>query len=93
MTKYQTGIQKTVLEIIKKSKEMNLDYVTKKQIMDELIHIYGDFPNMESKVGQALYMLKKPMQHRKQEIKMVYDSDGKKLGYTIMEDKYSFDTV
>lgn len=93
MKKYQTGIQKTVLEIIKKSKEMNLDYVTKKQIMDEMVHIYGEFPKMESKIGQALYMLKKPMRHRKQQIKIVYDSDNKKLGYTVMEEKYSFEQV
>jgi hypothetical protein len=89
--KYQTGIQQTVLDIIVKSKEMNLEYVTKKQIMDEVIRIYGDFPNPESRIGQALHMLMKDMVYQKKKIKLVYDKKGKRVGYTIVDDKWVFE--
>jgi len=45
--KYQTGIQNTVLQIIKKSDKLGLPYITKDQIVDEITR-YMDLNNLST---------------------------------------------
>lgn len=86
--KYQTGIQETVLEIIKQSKSMNLDYITKKQIVKEAKKSLGDVDNINDKVGQALNVLQKRTTFRLPRVKKYYDEFGKRRGWTIVSDMW-----
>lgn len=69
MTKYQVGIQDAVKHIILQSKKMNLPYITKQQIIQEVKKTIPSLKNTETKVGQALYQLQQPRKYKRQEIK------------------------
>lgn len=83
MKKYQTGIQKTVFEVIKQSKKLDFEYITKKQITAEVIVKIPELKNSEDKIGQALYQLQRQTKFRRPRIKK-YCKDGKQLGWTIV---------
>jgi len=84
--KYQTGIQKTVLEIIKESKKARLKYITKKQIMIETKRAMPELKDVQNKVGQALYQLQRKTKYRRPRIKRFYDKLKKALGWTIIDE-------
>jgi len=85
--KYQTGIQKTVLEVIKQSKINDLKYITKKQITNEVVRVLPNLNYPEDKVGQALYQLQRKSKYRRPRIKKFYDKNGKQLGWTIVDEQ------
>lgn len=68
--KYQTGIQNTVLQIIKKADKLGLPYITKDQIVEEITR-YMDLNKPEEQVGQALYQLQKEGKFVKKRIEKV----------------------
>jgi len=68
--KYQTGIQNTVLQIIKKADKLGLPYITKDQIVEE-IKKYMELKKPEEQVGQALYQLQKEGKFVKKRIEKV----------------------
>jgi len=88
---YQTGIQDTVLEVIKQSKRMGLKYITKQQIIKEVKRIMPDLKNVDTKVGQALYQLSKKSKYKRQRIKKFHDKEGKKLGWIPVDETGIFD--
>lgn len=87
MNKYQTGIQKNVFEIIKQSKIAGLKYITKQQILKEVVRVMPDLNYPQDKVGQALYQLQRKSKFRRPRIKKFYDKDGKHLGWTVVDEE------
>lgn len=83
--KYKIGIQKSILKFIKQSKELNLEYVTVGQIIDEVQRKYKSKKNIEQRVYQSLYHLQKETKYNKPRIKRFIDDSGKKLGYTLTD--------
>ena len=69
--KYQVGIQSSVKYIIKQSKDMNLPYITKQQIIQEVKKLIPNIKNVEIKIGQALYQLQLPRKYKTQEVKKI----------------------
>ena len=86
--KYQTGIQKTILEIIKQSKEAELKYITKKQITIEALRAMPNLKDHQNKIGQALYQLQRKSKFRRPRIKKYYDKEGMQLGWTLVQDEW-----
>lgn len=68
---YQSGIQASVNYIIHQSKDMNLFYITKQQIIQEVKKLIPNIKNVEVKIGQALYQLQQPRKYKRQEIKKI----------------------
>jgi len=87
MNKYQTGIQKSVLAIIKRSKEMDLKYITKSQIVEQLKKIRPDIINIDRKVAQALYQLQRKTKYRRQRIQKYHDRAGHRKGWVPFVEK------
>jgi len=90
MKKYQTGINETVFEIIKQSrqKDINLPYITRQQIVAEFKHLKPEIQSPEQKIGQALYHLQKKTKFRRPRVKRFFDKKGKRLGWTVVEEEY-----
>jgi len=80
------GIQKAIYEYIKKSKQLGLDYVPTRTLIEEMKKIRED-KDWEPKVSQALYQLQKSRKFKRPLIKKVYSKDNQLLGYTTIEDK------
>lgn len=89
--KYQTGIQKTVLEIIKQSKVMDLNYIKKQDIEKQLTKVYPDLNPIDIKVGQALFQLQRKTKFRRPRIKKYYNKEGVRLGWTIVDEEGLYD--
>lgn len=88
--KYQTGIQKAVLQVIENSKQLNLPYITKQQITHEVSQVIDlEDPKADStnQIGQALYQLQRKSKYRRPRIKKYKDKDGTILGWTTINDK------
>lgn len=83
--KQMKGIQKAVYEYIKASKQLDLDYVSARVIINEMKKI--DDRNWENKVSQALYQLQKKTKFKRPLIKKVHDDKGTLLGYTTIDDE------
>lgn len=82
--KYQVGIQSSVKYIIQQSKDMNLPYITKQQIIQEVKKLIPNIKNVEVKIGQALYQLQQPRKYKRQEVKKIgYDKYTASSDYTI----------
>ena len=82
--KYQVGIQSSVRYIVQQSKDMNLPYITKQQIMQEVKKLIPNIKNMEVKIGQALYQLQQPRKYKRQEVKKIgYDKYTISPKYTV----------
>ena len=69
--KYQSGIQASVKYIVQQSKDMNLPYITKQQIIQEVKKLIPNIKNVETKIGQALYQLQQQRKYKRQEIKKI----------------------
>lgn len=69
--KYQSGIQASVKYIVKQSRDMDLPYITKQQIIHEVKKLIPNIKNVEIKIGQALYQLQQPRKYKRQEIKKI----------------------
>jgi hypothetical protein len=84
--KQMKGIQKAIYEYIKKSKQLGLDYVPTRTLIEEMKKIREN-KDWEPKVSQALYQLQKSRKFKRPLIKKVYSKDNQLLGYTTIEDK------
>jgi hypothetical protein len=81
--KYQTGMNKTVYEIIKQSHEMGLKYIPTFDITEQVKKIRPDISQPYGKVRQALYQLQRNTKFKNQRIKKFYDRYGKRKGWAI----------
>lgn len=88
MKKYQTGIQNIVFEIIKQSKKIDLKYITKKQITEEVFRVMPDLEHPDDRIGQALYQLQRKTKYRRPRIKKFCDKYGRQLGWTVIEEEW-----
>ena len=69
--KYQVGIQGAVRHVILQSKRMDLPYITKQQIINEIKKIIPGMKYPNEKIGQALYQLQRPKKYRRVEIRKI----------------------
>ena len=84
--KYQTGIQKAVLQSIINAKKHELPYITKTQIINEVKKIVS-MKDPENQVGQALYQLQRQTKYRRPRITKHKDEDGS-TGCKLRHDTY-----
>jgi len=85
MSKYQTGIQKAVLQVIRKSRELGLPYLTKKQITEEvskIIQLKDPEKDSANQISQAIYQLQRKTKYRTPRIRKYIDKNGNLLGWT-----------
>jgi len=100
MSKYITGIQDTVLQVIKESCNSSLPFIKKKYILDRVQELRPDLTNFEpetvdAKISQALYHLQKNKKYRKPLVRKFLDKNGAQLGWTLAseEKKYRLDML
>jgi len=86
MSKYQTGIQKAVLDAIVQGQQLELPYVTKQQIIESVSKVMP-LENPQAQVGQALWQLsQRNSKYRNPRIKK-YIEDDKHLGWVPVEEE------
>jgi len=89
--KYQTGIQKTVFEIIKQSKIMGLKYIKKEDIEKQIQTVFPELEPLKPKISQALYQLQRKTKFRRPRIKKCFDKNGVRLGWTVVDEEGLYD--
>jgi len=77
-------MQKVILSILVESKKNDIPYLTKSQIVDKVKKIKPDVENLESKISQALYLLKVKNKKWDRPHVIKYEKD-KERGWTIEE--------
>ena len=89
--KYQKGIQEIVLKIIEDAKRKKLPYITKKDIIINIIQQGIKLKNAETQISQALYQLQRKTKYRRPRIRKFKDKKGIVKGWTTVEEEHLFD--
>ena len=69
MIKYQTGIKEAVFKAVKESKKLKFEYITKKDIIRNVMQQGVHLSHPEAQIGQALYHLQLKTKYRRPLIK------------------------
>ena len=91
MVTYQTGIKEAVFKAVKESKKLKFEYITKKDIIRNVMQQGVHLSHPEAQIGQALYHLQLKTKYRRPLIKKYIHTDvqGKKhRGWTVIDDKF-----